>query len=165
MGFARIVRHLLASRLSTRRAFPAETVEAIEQAVRESEATHEGEIVFVVEAALDMLALLRGQTPRERAIDVFSRLRVWDTEHNNGILVYVLLADHDVEIVADRGIHVRAGQEAWEQVCADMEAAFRRRDYHAGAVGGVRALARHLQRHFGAPTRRVDELDSKPIIS
>jgi uncharacterized membrane protein len=165
MSLSRILRHLSTSRLSARRAFPADTLDAIERSIHETETSHEGEIVFVVEAALDTLALLRGQTPRERAVELFSRLRVWDTERNNGVLIYVLLADHDVEIVADRGIDARAGGEAWRQACADMEAAFRRGDYRGGAVGGVRAVARHLVKHFGAPGARVDELPTRPIVS
>jgi uncharacterized membrane protein len=163
MSLARILRHLVSSRLSVRRAFPSEALRAIERAVRETEATHEGEIVFVVEPALETLPLLRGQTARERALEVFSRLRVWDTEHNNGVLVYILMADRAVEILADRGIHVRAGRETWQEVCREMEAAFRRRDYLPGALAGIRAVGRHLAKHFGSAGTRRNELPDAPI--
>ena len=146
-----------------RRAFPPPTLAAIESAIREAEAEHEGEIVFVVEAALEPTALLRGQTARQRALEVFSRARIWDTEQNNGVLLYVLLADRDVEIVADRGIDARTGQQAWNDVCHDMEVSFGRGDYHAGSLGGIRAIARHLRTHFGSGTRR-NELPDEPIV-
>jgi uncharacterized membrane protein len=165
MSPARVLRHLLSSRLSVRRAFAAETLEAIERTIRESEATQEGEIVFVVEAALETLPLLRGQTARERAVEVFSRLRVWDTEHSNGVLIYILMADRHVEILADRGIHVRAGEQAWKEICGGMEAAFRLGDYEKGAVAGIRAVARHLGRHFGPAGTRENELPNKPIVT
>src|SRR3970040_1133863 len=106
---ARVVRHLGSPPWRVRTACPDRTMRAIEEAIRASEATHHGQIRFGVEAALDVLPLLRNQSARGRAIDVFSLLRVWDTEHNNGVLIYLLLADRDVEIVDDRGIHARVG--------------------------------------------------------
>ncbi len=165
MSLARILRHLASSRLSVRRAFPFEALGAIETAIRETEATHDGEIVFVVESALDTLPLLRGQTARERALEVFSRQRVWDTEHNNGVLIYILVADRAVEILADRGIHMRAGERAWTEICRELEASFSRGDYLAGALAGIRAVGRHLDRHFGSAGTRINELPNKPIVS
>ena len=103
MDLARIARHLLFGERRVQRAFPRSTLAAIENAIKASEATHAGEIRFAVEGALERAPLFAGQSPRERAIDVFSALRVWDTERNNGVLIYVLLADRDVEIVVDRG--------------------------------------------------------------
>ncbi len=91
-------------------------------------------------------------------------LRVWDTEHNNGVLIYLLLADHDVEIVADRGIHSRVGNEGWERVCQSMEAAFRRGDFAGGVVGGVRAVGEHLQRHYPARGQQRNELPDRPAV-
>ena len=99
----------MVTRWRVNRAFPGDTLTAIDRAIKASEATHRGEIRFAVEGALDIAPLLRGQTARERAIDVFSQLRIWDTEHNNGVLIYLLLADRDVEIVADRGIDAKVG--------------------------------------------------------
>jgi uncharacterized membrane protein len=163
---ARILRHLVSGRVRLRRAFPPPTLVAIERAIREAEAEHEGEIVFVVEAALDTMALLRGQTARQRALEVFSRMRIWDTERNNGVLLYVLLADRDVEIIADRGIDAHTGAQAWSDVCHEMEESFGRGDYHAGSLAGIRAVARHLRRYFGSSgTRKKNELPDEPSVS
>ncbi len=165
MQVARVLRHLVTSRLSARRAFPPETLDAIERAIHDVEASHEGEIVFVIEGALETPSLLCGLTARERALEWFARLRVWDTEKNNGVLIYVLLADHRVEVLADRGINMRAGELAWKSVCREMEVAFSRGEYREGAVGGVRSVAQHLAKHFGSSGPRSNELPNKPIIS
>src|SRR5574340_1115776 len=111
MALKRIMRHLSSGLAAARRAFPPRALDAIERVIRETEARHDGQIRFAVEAALDLAPLLAGQTARQRAIEVFSQLRVWDTEHNNGVLIYLLLADRDAEIVADRGLHARIGTE------------------------------------------------------
>src|SRR3990172_5975031 len=123
MEMRRIIKHLITGNLAVRAVFPSRALHAIEQAIRETEARHAGQIRFAVEASLDLAALRRKQTASERAIEMFAQLRVWDTEHNNGVLIYLLLADRDVEIVADRGIHARVGPAAWETICHDMEAA------------------------------------------
>jgi uncharacterized membrane protein len=120
----RLLAHLLTTAWSVRRAFPPRALEVIEQAIRDAEATHSGEIRFAVEHSLDLIKLLRGESAGERALAAFSELRVWDTEHNNGVLIYLLLADRDVEIVADRGIHARVGPDGWEAIARRMEAAF-----------------------------------------
>src|SRR3989338_2750589 len=148
MNLERIMRHLSCGRATVRRAFPQHTLEAIERAIRETEARHDGQIRFAVEAALDLAPLLAGQAARERALEVFSQLRVWDTEHNNGVLIYLLLAYRDVEIVADRGIHTRLGQESWEAICREMESAFRNGKFEEGVLSGIRAVSEHLARHF-----------------
>jgi len=137
---------------------------AIEQAIKASETTHSGELRFVVEGALDGMPLWRGQSARERAIDLFSQWRIWDTEHNNGVLIYVLLADRDVEIVADRGIHTRVGTREWEAICRAMEAAFKQADYAGGVVSGIRAVSQHLTKHFPATGAGRNELPDKPVV-
>ena len=106
----RLSRHFFTGRLAVRRIFTEHSLEAVKQAIQQAEAGHKGEIRFAVEASLDTLPLLRDQSARERGLEVFSQLRVWDTEHNNGVLIYLLLADRDVEIIADRGIHRRVGR-------------------------------------------------------
>jgi uncharacterized membrane protein len=136
----------------------------IEAAVRDSERQHRGEIRFVVEAALHPLQLLHGITPRQRALELFAQLRVWDTEHNSGVLVYLLLADRDVEIVADRGIHGCVGSEGWQDICSQMEAAFRRGEFEAGAVVGITQIGKVLQRHFPAGAANPNELPNTPVI-
>lgn len=160
----RIVRHLLVTRWTVNRDFPKSSLAEIERAIRESEASHHGEIRFVVEGALDIPPLLRGQTGRDRAIDVFSHLRIWDTEHNNGVLIYLLLADRDVEIVSDRGIHEKVGSHEWERICRSMEAAFRKGDFRGGVVGGIREVTRHLAAHFPPIEGDRNELPDKPVV-
>ena len=160
----RIARHLMATRWSVGRAFPAATLDVIDKAIKASEATHNGEIRFVVEGALDTAPLSRGQTARERAIDVFSQMRIWDTEHNNGILIYLLLADRDVEIVADRGIDAKVGAEEWERICRNMETAFRQADYEGGVIGGIQEVTRHLAEHFPPICDDRNELPDKPVV-
>jgi len=137
---------------------------AIEKAIKASEGAHCGEIRFVVEAALHIESLLRGQSARERAIDVFSQLRIWDTERNNGVLLYLLLADRDVEIVADRGIHEKVGPQEWEKTCRKMEAAFRQGDFEGGVVGGLQEVTRHLAEHFPPIGDDRNELPDKPVV-
>src|SRR5207248_11090070 len=110
------------------------------EAIAEGGRAHAGEVGFVVGGALAMGELVRGETPRERAIEVFARLRVWDTEDNCGVLIYLLLADRDVEIVADRGVHRRVGDEAWQAICRAMEAAFREKRFLDGAIDGIDAI-------------------------
>jgi uncharacterized membrane protein len=153
MSTARVLRHVCTTHWHARRAFPPKTLRAIGRAIQEVEASHAGRIHFVVEATLDGLPLLRGQSARERAIDVFSHLRLWDTADNSGVLIYVLLADRQVEIVADRGIHGHVGATAWEAACRHMEAAFAAGRFEAGAVQGVREVAGHLARHCPAGER------------
>src|SRR4030095_9614316 len=113
MRIRRFGRHLLAHRWRLRRIFPPASLARIEQAIKAGEATHSGQVRFVVEGALDGGPLFRNQPARERALDVFSQLRIWDTAHNSGVLIYLLLADHDFEIVADRGIDARVGRDVW----------------------------------------------------
>lgn len=165
MDIKRIARHLLMTHWQVRRAFPREALSAIEQAIKASETAHVGELRFVVEGALDVAPLLRGQSARERAIDVFSQLRIWDTGHNNGVLIYLLLADRDVEIVADRGIHAKVGAQEWEKICRGMEAAFVRKDYEQGVASGIEAVTRHLIKHFPADGRGGNELPDAPVVS
>jgi uncharacterized membrane protein len=164
MNIKRIVRHLLLTEWNVNRAFPRSALIAIEQAIQASETVHVGEIRFAVEGALDGMPLFRGQSARERAIDVFSQLRIWDTEHNNGVLIYLLLADRDVEIVADRGIHAKVGSQEWEKICRMMEAAFGRANYQEGVVGGIRAVTQHLIRYFPASGHGQNELPDKPVM-
>jgi uncharacterized membrane protein len=165
VNFARILRHLFTGRLAVRRIFPISSLAAIEQAIKQSEISHEGEVRFAVEAALNTLPLLRDQSARDRAVEVFSQLRVWDTEHNNGVLIYLLLADRDVEIIADRGINVRVGSEEWERICREMEIAFRQGRFESGVIAGISAVGRHLQKHFLTEREGGEnELSDTPVI-
>jgi uncharacterized membrane protein len=164
MKIKRFVKHLLMTRWQVTSAFPRDTLNAIEKAIKTSETAHVGEIRFAVEGALDGSPLFNGQSARERAIDLFSQLRVWDTQHNNGLLIYVLLADRAVEIVADRGIHDKVSSGEWNQVCRQMEAAFKQSDYEGGVVAGVQAVTRHLAMHFPADGQGENELPDAPVV-
>lgn len=165
MNPARILRHCFTGSLAVRRVFPDAALIAIEQAISRTEVSHDGEILFAVEAALNMWPLLRDQSARERAIEAFAQLRVWDTEHNNGVLIYLLLADRDVEIVADRGISSKVDTEAWEKICREMEDAFRRGQFEPGVIAGIRAIGNHLQTHFPAERKGGEnELSDRPVI-
>lgn len=159
----RILRHLLVGEMKLRRAFPERTLSAIERAIRESESGHRGEICFAVEAALPLPALLRNTSARERAIEVFAELRVWDTEANSGVLIYLLLADHDVEIVADRGISAHVEHAHWEAICNDMEAAFRAGRFEVGVVTAMEKIGALIGQHFPlAPG--ANELPDRPVL-
>jgi uncharacterized membrane protein len=166
MDWKRWFRHTFATRGSVTRAFPLSTLAAIEQAITASELTHSGEIRFAIEGALEPGEVAAGKTPRQRALEVFAGLGVWDTEANNGILIYVLLADRDVEIVADRGFNGRVTQAEWDAVRARMEEAFRASQYEAGAIEGVNAAGQLLARwHPPLPGGRdEDELPNRPAI-
>ena len=164
MDTGRILRHLLVTGGQLRRAFPASTLQAIERAIKASETSHDGEIRFCVEAALDIGPLIRGQGARERAVELFAQLRVWDTEHNNGLLIYLLLADRAVEIVADRGINARVGADARGSICARMQADFGQSNFETGVLAGVQAVTEHLARHFPAQGPNPNELPDQAVV-
>lgn len=164
MDFGRLLRHLFMPPWRVRLAFPGRTLRAIESAIRKAEVSHSGEVRFAVEGTLHLRDLLRGQTARDRAVEVFSQLRVWDTEQNNGVLIYLLLADHDVEILADRGVHTRVGTKGWEQICHEMEARLREGDFEAGVLSSIRAVSAHLRAHYPSKSNDKNELDNKPIV-
>lgn len=164
MDLKRIMRHLSCGRANVHRVLPPRALETIERAIAATEMLHDGQIRFAVEAALDWHPLLAGQSARERAVDVFSELRVWDTEHNNGVLIYLLLAERDVEIVADRGIHAKLGQPVWEEICKEMEAAFRDGRFEAGVLAGIRAVGQHLAAHFPPRSGKPNEMPDSPVV-
>jgi uncharacterized membrane protein len=164
MGIARIGKHLLEHHWRARRLFPPKALIAIEQAIKIGETTHSGQVRFVVEGALDGAPLFRDQPARERAIDIFAQLRIWDTVHNNGVLIYLLLADRDVEIVADRGIDMKVGAAGWEKICRDMEGDFKAGKFQSGVIRGIEAVSRQLAQHFPAHGKGPNELPDAPVV-
>ncbi len=164
MGIGRIGKHLLEHRWRVRRIFPKPVLARIEQAIKKGEATHSGQVRFVVEGALDGKPLFRDQPARERALDIFAHLRIWDTAHNNGVLIYLLLADRKVEIVADRGIDAKVGREGWRKICADMEREFKAVKFEAGVIKGVEAVSRQLAAHFPPHPGDRNELPDAPVV-
>jgi uncharacterized membrane protein len=164
MGIKRIGKHLLQHHWRAKQVFPPVVLDRIEQAIKNGETTHAGQVRFVVEGSLDGAPLFRDQPARERALDIFSHLRIWDTEHNNGVLIYLLLADHDVEIVADRGINARVGSEGWEKICREMEAEFRSGHFERGVLRGIEAVSQELAKHFPPRGTHRNELPDKPVV-
>jgi uncharacterized membrane protein len=164
MSIRRITRHLLQHHWRAKQVFSKAVLDRIEQAIKRGEASHSGQIRFVVEGALDGAPLFRNQPARARALDVFSHLRIWDTAHNNGVLIYLLLADRDVEIVADRGIDAKVGAEGWEAICRAMEAEFSAGQFERGVIGGIAAVSQELAKHFPPTGPHPNELPDKPVV-
>ena len=168
MRMRRLLRHAAALHWRTRILFPRATLDAIREAIVRAERAHAGEIRFAVETALPPRRVLGEVGPRARALEVFSELRVWDTEHNNGVLIFVLVADRSVEIVADRGFRTRVHSAEWEGVCRMMEEHFRVGRIKAGAIAGIDAVGGLLARHFPAaiPNQAIarNELSDQPTL-
>jgi len=156
--------HLFALPGTVARAFPGDSLSLIEKTIAESEKHHSGQIRFAVEAALHPAQLWRGVTGRSRAIEVFSELGVWDTERNNGVLIYLLLAERDVEIVADRGFNAKVPREEWERVCREMEAALGQGRHADAILAGIEAVAHIVARHFPPRHGGRNELPDKPAL-
>lgn len=164
MGIRRIGKHLLEHNWRARRIFPPEVLATIERSIKAGEATHSGQVRFVVEGALDGLPLFRDQPARERALDIFSHLRIWDTVHNNGVLIYLLLADRDVEIIADRGIDAKVGRAGWERICKAMENDFKAENFAGGVIRGIEAVSQQLAAHFPKHGGGKNELPDAPVV-
>lgn len=164
MGIKRIGKHLLLNRWRVRRAFPRQALANIEKAIKTSETAHSGQIRFAVEGALDGAPLFKNQSARARGIDVFANLRVWDTQQSNGVLIYLLLADRDVEIVADRGFNDKVHQAEWEKICRAMETEFRAGNFEGGVLKGVTAVTQLLAKHFPPGGAHRNELPDKPVV-
>ena len=163
MEMRRFLRHVAMTPREARRCFPDKTMDSIAAEITASEKRHRGEIAFVVEAELDTGELWRGVGSRARALEVFAAQGIWNTEENNGVLVYVLLADHKVEIVADRGIDRHVGAEGWRAIVDAIDAHFRDRRFEEGALAGVRAVSEHLERHFPDPGEGRNQIGDRPI--
>ena len=168
MRMRRLLRHAAALHWRTRMLFPRATLDAIREAIVRAERAHAGEIRFAVETALPPRRIIGEVGSRTRALEVFSELRVWDTEHNNGVLIYVLIADRSVEIVADRGLCARVHSAEWEGVCRMMEEHFRAGRIKAGSIAGIDAVGGLLARHFPAaiPNQATgrNELPDQPTL-
>jgi uncharacterized membrane protein len=164
MRWKRVLRHLLTDHWSVRRAFPPALLRAIRDEIREQEKRHGGQLRFAVEASLPLLHVWHGQDARSRAVDLFGQLRVWDTEHNSGVLIYLLLADRRVEIVADRGIHNKVGDTGWGAICRDMQRSFAAGRFEQGMRQGVAAISDLLAAHFPRGEDGANELPDEPVV-
>ena len=164
MNAARVLRHLFATRWGTRRRFTKAVLARIERALAQVESRHAGELRFAIETAFDLPDLWYGITPRQRALQVYGHLGVWDTEGNNGVLIYVLMADRDVEIVADRAIAARVPQTEWDAVCREMEGHFRAGRFAEGSEAGIVGIGRLLAGHFPGGTGDRNEQPNRPVL-
>ncbi len=165
----RWLHHLFLDHLAVRRAFPRATLAAIEHAVAQQEKRHRGQLRVAIEGGLPLQALLAGRTARERALEQFARLRVWDTDDDAGVLIYMLLADRRVEIVADRGIHACVGDTAWETICGAIQQEFAAGRFEAGMLTGLVAVSDLLAQHFPANPdagagENPNELPDAPVV-
>ena len=160
----RLFRHLFAP--GARRYFSAPTLERIAQAIAQAEARHTGEVRFAVEGAMHPRAVLAGLPVRARAEEVFAQLRVWDTRANNGVLLYVELADHGVEIVADRGIARLVPAAEWQGICSSLREHFRRSAFEDGVTQAIGRIGAQLTEHFPLQPgdKNPNELSDKPVI-
>jgi len=165
MDLIRIFKHLAMPDWVVRRAFPARAGEAVTAAVAAAEKAHDVELRVAVEGGLPLAPLLRGQSSRERAIELFSQLRVWDTQNNTGVLVYVQFADRKIEIVADRGISARVSQPEWDAACARIVEEFRAGRYEQGVRAGIDGVMALLAKHVPPPPAGDrDELPDRPTV-
>jgi uncharacterized membrane protein len=160
----RLLRHVFAR--SARHLFPEDSLQRIADAIAAGELRHRGEVMFAVESELPAVMVLRGVQARQSAEAAFARLRTWDTEANNGVLIYLLLADHRLEIVADRGLRDLVSAEQWRGVCLLMEEHLRAGEPEQAVIRGIEAVSDLLAGHFpqvdGDPDR--DELPNRPLI-
>jgi len=156
--------HLLTPRWWLRRRFPPATLSAITAAIGAAERQHGGEIRFAIETCLDLRRMLDPDAGRRRAIELFAQLRVWDTARNNGVLIYVLLADQAVEIVADRAAARAASDAQWQAITTQMTRAFRAGRYRDGLLGALDQLEVVLSDAFAATGRNPDELPNRPAL-
>ena len=168
MNWRRIWRHLVTDDRASHRLFPAQTLKRLEFATRHGEQMHTGQVRLAIEDSLPLQAVRRDVTPRARALEVFSALRVWDTEENDGVLVYLLIADCAVEIVADRGIDRKVGHGAWQAICAKMEERFRAGEFADGVQLGLveigTLLSVHFPRRTGDATPQANDLPDSPVM-
>ncbi len=164
MKVARIARHLLADRGSVTRLLSKDDLAAIHAAINESEKRHDGEIRFCIEAGMPWSYLKRGAPARERAVMLFSKLRVWDTERNTGVLVYLLVADKTIEIVADRGIARVVPQGTWNAICTRMALALRGGRGAAGVIAAIAEIGGELAHHFPRRDDDRNELPDAPLV-
>ncbi len=166
MDWSRALRHMASSYRGAHRLFTAETMKRLQAAIGEGEATHRGEVRLIVESALPFRKIRRDMSTRQRAIDLFGTFRVWDTEENNGVLLYINIADRKIEIVADRAASRRIGDPHWQAVTGIAQSAFKDGEFERGAAEAIAAIHRALTKTFpadGQETRR-NELSDAPVV-
>ncbi len=163
---SRILKHRLYDETDTARALDAATVERLTARVMTSERRHSGEIRVCVESSLPLSYLWQDLTARDRAVTMFGKLRVWDTAANNGVLIYLLLAERTIEIVADRGLNRVVTDAEWKHIIAGMRDAFVQGKYEAGLIKAIDAVDELLTLHFslGEGASNPNELPDRPHL-
>ena len=163
---ARLFKHRLLDERDAQRVLGPEARTRIQARVAAREERHSGEIRVMVEAGLPLSYLRRNAAARERAVAMFGRFRVWDTEHNNGVLIYLLLAEHAIEVVADRGLNRHVDPARWQRITATMQAAFQRGQFEAGLNEAIDAVDALLLQHFALAPGQVNpnELPDAPVL-
>ncbi|HEX9172401.1 MAG TPA: TPM domain-containing protein [Telluria sp.] len=157
-------RHATSSKAEARQAFPQETLNAIAMAISAGEQTHRGEVRVVVEKGLPLAEVWDDVSNRRRALDLFGDFGVWDTEDNCGVLIYINLAEHKVDIVADRGIDRKIEQATWQAICQTMTAGFKQGQFHQATLAAIEQVNALLRQHFPADGARPNELPDNPIV-
>jgi uncharacterized membrane protein len=160
----RFFRHLFATHWNTQKKFPIDALKRIEQEIAKSEVNHSGQIRFIVETSLSPLALWHRQSAQARALEVFSLFHIWDTEENNGVLLYLLMADRDFEIVADRNINAKAGNAYWLKISKEMEIFLKNNQFEEGVMHGIAKITEALREHFPEDVITPNELSDTPLI-
>jgi uncharacterized membrane protein len=161
---SRFLRHVFATQRQTQQRFSPAALDRIEAAIAASEIKHNGQIRFIVETALSPLALYEKQTAQQRALEIFSLFGVWDTENNNGVLLYLLMADRDFEMIADRNIHLKAGQAYWDETSAQMQEFLKKGQFEEGVLHGIKRISEVLEKHYPEDVITPNELPDKPLI-
>ena len=162
MNMLRFLKHAFSSGLKTRLLFPKKSLKRIKEAVANSENKHRGEIRVCIEKSLTPLQILQGVKGRDRAVEMFSELRVWDTEENNGVLIYLLIADRDIEILADRGIMRDAPANFWNEICGEIENNFRKKKFEEGILQAIDHIEKLLIEKYPKNGHDANELPDKP---
>jgi uncharacterized membrane protein len=161
----RFIRNLFYSKILLKFYFPQKQLSQIENFITESESKHRAEICFVAESSLNFKQLLRGINSRERAIEIFSEKRVWDTEENSGVLLYLLLADKKIEIIADRGVNRHVGESKWAEICEQISIEFQKKEYSTGVLIALKEISYLLEKYYPIKElNKKNELSNKPII-
>jgi uncharacterized membrane protein YgcG len=161
---SRLFKHLFTTGLASRRAFPNATLQDIQTVIAEGEKQHRAEVRMIIEPSLSAQAVLSGMSSRERACELFSDYRIWDTEENCGVLVYINLADHQVEIVADRGVGRVIAAKDWTAICSSMTRGFAHGDFHDGVLAALQQLNTLLQQHYPDDGSRQNQLSDQPLM-
>ncbi|MCM1128287.1 MAG: TPM domain-containing protein [Alistipes senegalensis] len=160
----RFFRNLFTTTRAVQRAFPPATLKAIENRIAEGETRHRAELRIIIEARLPWETIMGKKPLRERALELFGRYGIWDTEENCGVLLYINMAGRQVEIVADRGIAKKAGQSVWQQICHELTGGFSRGEFQASTLNALSAVNQLLTRHFPFSGNRENQLPDHPVI-